>query len=140
MHLLAAVLLVGLAFQPWTAETNLPTSGHATYYAEGVMEAVAQRRIRSGQIAACPECVGSVAMMRKGDIGRKVWLEYHDSTIGPWLVVDCADVSDFQRVVQHDLIVEIPYDLAMKLQIRGPVPITVLPERPLRHRSHSQEH
>ena len=38
----------------------------------------------------CPECVGTVALLRAGDIGRKVWLQPPGGEkVGPFLVIDC---------------------------------------------------
>ena len=44
-----------------------------------------------GQMLRCDECVGTVALLRAGDIGRKVWLQPPaGEQVGPFLVIDCA--------------------------------------------------
>ena len=60
----------------------LPQMGLATYYAPKLMDAVLQYRVQHGQLPSCPECVGSVALLRAGDIGRKVWLQPREGGAG----------------------------------------------------------
>ena len=77
----------------------MPQTGLATYYAPGMMEYVAGYRQTQGQLPACPECVGTVALLRAGDIGRKVWLQQADGErVGPFLVIDCARRQDVVSV------------------------------------------
>lgn len=43
------------------------------YYGAGVMENVYQNRINWGDIDICNECIGYVALLRAGDINRRVY-------------------------------------------------------------------
>ncbi len=113
---------------------QVPTSddsitGMATYYAPGVMEAVAVNRGMS--IAGFR---GGVALNRAGDLGRTVWLEYNDEIIGPYRVVDCARRGlHFEERERKGYVVEIDYRLARDWHIVGvgPVPVKVHFELPL---------
>ncbi len=81
--------------QGYWEQTPLPQTGLATFYASGLMEYVQRYREAQAEITACPECVGSVALLRAGDIGRKVWLQPPIRRAGrPFLVVDCARRQD----------------------------------------------
>ena len=85
-------------------QSPLPQTGLATYYAPGMMEYVAGYRQTQGQLPACPECVGTVALLRAGDIGRKVWLQAPDGErVGPFLVIDCARRQDVAPLVAREL-------------------------------------
>ena len=126
---LAIMALLALLIGPWVGPTDLPASGNATYYSDGLMESVAEYRLGIGDVVSCKECVGYVAMMRKGDIGRKIWLNYQGRISGPWLVVDCADPRDFPSVLKREIVVEVSYALAQEWEMAGPVSVTVL-ERP----------
>lgn len=98
-------------------------TGLATYYAPGVMEAVAVNRGMS--IAGFR---GGVALNRAGDLGRTVWLEYKDEIVGPYLVVDCARRGPhFEERESKRYVVEVDYRLARDWGIVGvgPVPIIV---------------
>ena len=65
-------------------QSPLPQTGLATFYAPGMMEYVEGYRQSQGQLPSCPECVGTVALLRAGDIGRKVWLQPPDGErVGP---------------------------------------------------------
>ena len=112
---------------------QVPTSddaiaGQATYYAPGVMEAVAVNRGMS--IAGFR---GGVALNRAGDLGRTVWLEYNGEITGPYRVVDCARRGPhFEERERKGYVVEIDYRLARDWGIVGvgPVPVKVHFELP----------
>lgn len=53
--------------------TELPATGLATYYAEGVFQRVLTTR--GIQPDACPDCDGFAAMLLPGDMGRVVCIE-----------------------------------------------------------------
>lgn len=90
----------------------LPQAGLATYYAAGLMESVQWRREVNGQIGGCAECVGAVALLRAGDIGRKVWLQPPGGEpVGPFLVVDCARRQDVMPLLARNWVVDISYEL-----------------------------
>jgi hypothetical protein len=92
--------------------TDLPQTGLATFYARGLMEYVESYRHARRQLPACPECVGSVALLRAGDIGRKVWLQPPgEEMVGPFLVIDCAHPEDIQPLLDRRWVVDISFEL-----------------------------
>jgi hypothetical protein len=92
--------------------TQLPEIGIATYYAPGKMDWVWGYRQRLGQVPDCPECVGAVALLRAGDIGRKIWLQPPNGELtGPFLVVDCAHTEDVGPLLERNWVVDISYEL-----------------------------
>lgn len=117
-----------------TALWQIPTSddsvtGMATYYAPGIMEAVAVNRGMS-----LSGYRGGVALNRAGDLGRTVWLEYKDEIVGPYLVVDCARRGpDFEERERKGYIVEVDHRVARDWGIVGvgPAPVKVHFELPL---------
>ena len=109
-------------------QSPLPQTGLATYYAPGMMEYVAGYRQTRGQLPACPECVGTVALLRAGDIGRKVWLQKTDGErVGPFLVIDCARRQDVAPLVARDWVVDVSYELGQAWAMNRPLAsVTVL--------------
>lgn len=92
--------------------TPLPQAGLATFYAAGLMEHVQDYRLAQAEIPRCPECVGAVALLRAGDIGRKVWLQPPGGEpVGPFLVVDCARRQDVAPLVSRNWAVDVSYEL-----------------------------
>jgi hypothetical protein len=109
----------------------LPLTGLATYYAAGLMESVQWRRESSGQLSACPECVGAVALLRAGDIGRKVWLQPPGGEpVGPFLVVDCARRQDVIPLLARNWAVDISYELGQIWGMRRPLDGVIVLEDP----------
>ncbi len=113
---------------------SIPTSddsvaGRATYYADGLMEQVAENRGRS-----LTGYVGGIALNRAGDLGRIVWLEWPDpkhgwlqTTIeGPFLNVDCSQRRHFAERERRRLVVEVD---AQTAQRRGFYEIAPAPVR-----------
>jgi len=93
-------------------QTPLPQTGVATFYADGLMAYVQGYRQQRGQITACPECVGTVALLRAGDIGRKVWLQPPGGErVGPFLVVDCAHREDVAPLLARNWVVDVSYEV-----------------------------
>lgn len=73
-----------------TQQTELPVSGLATYYNPGIMDEVVATRTAWGQLPKCPDCLGHVAMLWPGDLGRVVCVEAGGVRFGPYLVADVA--------------------------------------------------
>lgn len=93
-------------------QTPLPHTGLATFYAAGMMEHVLAVRGGHGQVLRCDECVGTVALLRAGDIGRKVWLQpLGGERVGPFLVIDCARREDIPPLVARNWAVDVSYEL-----------------------------
>jgi hypothetical protein len=109
-------------------QSPLPQTGLATYYAPGMMEYVAGYRQTQGQLPPCPECVGTVALLRAGDIGRKVWLQQTDGErVGPFLVIDCARRQDVDPLVARGWVVDVSYELGQAWAMNRPLAgVTVL--------------
>ena len=129
--LIAAVLppaqVDGLTPGYWE-QTPLPQTGLATFYAPGMMEHVLDVRDGYGQMLRCPECVGTVALLRAGDIGRKVWLQPPGGEkIGPFLVIDCARQVDVWPLVDRNWVVDVSYELGELWGMNRPLDsVTVL--------------
>ena len=133
------MLALWILFAAWPAQAEelvpgyweqspLPQTGLATYYAPGMMEYVAGYRQTQGQLPACPECVGTVALLRAGDIGRKVWLQASDGErVGPFLVIDCARRQDVAPLVARGWAVDVSYELGQAWRMNRPLGgVTVL--------------
>ena len=109
-------------------QTPLPQTGLATFYAPGMMEYVRDYRRSQGQLPDCPECVGTVALLRAGDIGRKVWLQPVDGErVGPFLVIDCARRDDVAPLAARNWAVDVSYELGQAWGMLAPLGgVTVL--------------
>lgn len=109
-------------------QTPLPQTGLATFYAPGLMEDVTGYRQAQAEISSCSECVGTVALLRAGDIGRKVWLRPPESEpVGPFLVVDCARQQDVAPLLARNWAVDVSYELGQLWGMTRPLAgITVL--------------
>ncbi|MEA3336265.1 MAG: hypothetical protein U9R25_10175 [Chloroflexota bacterium] len=116
--MLPLILILGLflnaapvwADPPWHDATVLPITGELTFYGAGAMEWAYEHRLQRGQVPVCdpPQCVGYVATLRPGDLGRKVWLQAEGRAAeGPFLVVDYAAQKDYERLRARGLIAEI---------------------------------
>jgi hypothetical protein len=56
--------------------------------------------------------VGTVALLRAGDIGRKVWLQPPaGEQVGPFLVIDCAHPEDIPRLRDLNWAVDVSYEV-----------------------------
>ena len=95
--------------------------GMATYYAPGLMREVAEYRGMDAPLL--------VALNRKGDLGRTVWVR-KGGVVYEALVVDCAQEGHFADREVQGRVLEVPYWLAMEWGMRGPVPVSVHFRRP----------
>jgi hypothetical protein len=109
-------------------QTPLPHTGLATFYAAGMMEHVLTVRGGYGQTLRCDECVGTVALLRAGDIGRKVWLEPPGGErVGPFLVIDCARREDIPPLVARNWAVDVSFEVGQLWGMDRPLDgVTVL--------------
>ncbi|HRI57353.1 MAG: hypothetical protein IAE85_02295 [Anaerolinea sp.] len=139
----AALLALSLLFSPmpqsidppWYAATRLPARGEVTFYGPGVMENVYHLRLERAQVPYCdrPACVGYIATLRPGDLGRKVWLDVPGIGVeGPFLVVDYAAAKDFERLRRRGLIAEVDNVTARRWGMARPIyDVIMLAEGPL---------
>ena len=117
----------------YSERTPLPIWGKAMYYNPGIMQEVYHYRLDLGQIQPCGECAGYAALLRQGDLNRRIWLEWSDGRIeGPFLVIDVAARHHIGLLLSRGWVVDVDYDTAMRQRMAGPVPVTVLetPSRP----------
>ncbi|MFZ1755597.1 MAG: hypothetical protein WBO46_13565 [Caldilineaceae bacterium] len=123
--------------EPWRAVVNnlnpnywdaslLPVQGVAMYYNPGVFQQVLDFRFAEDHITECAECIGYVALLRAGDIDRRVWLQREDRMAeGPFWVVDVAARKDIPGLLDRNWVVDIDHKTAMRWRMAGPIPITV---------------
>jgi hypothetical protein len=133
--LLGVVAVVGARAQTpefgYWERTPLPQTGLATFYDPGLMEKVQDYRLTGGDVDACPECVGSVALLRAGDIGRKVWLQPPGGDpVGPFLVVDCARRQDVQPLLDRNWVVDVSYEVGQFWGMNRPLDGVIVFEDP----------
>jgi hypothetical protein len=115
----------------YTEQSPLPVYGRAMYYNPGIMAAVYTYRLQNQEIKPCPECVGYVALLRAGDLNRKVWLRWEDGTVeGPFLVIDVAARHHVPLLLSRNWVVDVDYQTALRRNMYSPVPVTVLASPP----------
>ena len=127
MQAIASLALVGAAMAAalWTVPTGeVVLEGKATHYsAEKMAATLAYRRV------SLAGYVGPVVLNRRGDLWRKVWLEWEDGLVeGPFLVVDCAQRGvHYEERVRKGLVVEVSEEQAARRGFAwwGPVPVRV---------------
>lgn len=112
----------------WEA-SPLPVSGLAMYYNPGIMEKVLAFRRRVGHVSECPECIGYVALLRAGDLDRRVWIRRPGHLEeGPFWVIDVAGRKDIAHLLARGWVVDVDYATARRWGMRGPIQVTVLAE------------
>lgn len=108
-------------------QSPLPIQGRAMYYNPGVMKLVLENRLASGAVQECPECIGYVAMLRYGDLNRKVWIQLADSRIeGPFLVADAADTKHVGMLLDKKWVIDVDHETARRWNMWNPKSVTVL--------------
>jgi hypothetical protein len=112
---------------PYGQPSVLPISGFAMYYNPNVMQEVVRNRLAMGHISPCPECIGDVALLRVGDLNRRVWLKWADGVVeGPFLVADVAAQHHIPQLLARNWVVDVDNQTAVRRGMRGPVMVTVL--------------
>lgn len=115
--------------------SRLPAFGKAMFYNPGVMETVLENRLEAGTVDHCRECVGYVAMLRVGDLNRRVWIQLPDGTVeGPFHVIDAADQKHVRMLLNKGWVIDVDYETAMRWKMAGPRPVTIWAEPPNRYR------
>ncbi|MBO9393293.1 hypothetical protein, partial [Caldilinea sp.] len=116
---------------PYSEPTPLPITGLAMYYAPQVMDRVELYRERVNQIEVCEECIGRVALLRAGDLGRLVWIQVGDGIVeGPFQVLDVAARHHIPDLLRRNWVVDVDYETARRWGMRGPIEVTVFAEPP----------
>lgn len=110
-----------------TLLATLILTGTATYYAPELMETVAENRGMDLSGYA-----GGAALNDPRHLGDVVWLDWGDEVQGPFLVVDCGQEKHIPERERLGRVVEVSAEVAMDRGFYGvgPVPVTVLFERP----------
>lgn len=125
----AALTLAVALTLAWTDSTpGDHIDGKATYMNPGKIEQAARNTHRS-----LDGVIGGVAMNRRGDIGRLVWLEHKGRITGPYRVVDCAQQGEhYETRERQNRILEVTYELADEWGMigLGPTDVTVWLNQP----------
>lgn len=100
-------------------QTPLPQIGKAMYYASGVMERVIKYRLHVGDITPGKECLAYVALMRKGDLDREVWIVINGHAEGPFCVVDVAALQHIPSLLERNWVVDVDYQTAKRWGMVG---------------------
>lgn len=109
--------------------TPLPMQGRAMYYNPNIFEKVLDFRLRADHVTQCGECIGYVALLRRGDLDRKVWLRRDGKPAeGPFWVIDVAGKHHVGMLLERNWAVDVDYETAMRWRMNRPIPITVLAE------------
>lgn len=112
--------------------TVLPLRGRAMFYNPDIMQRVLNFRLQAGHVTACPDCVGYVAMLRRGDLDRRVWLQREGQTVdGPFWVIDAADRNHVGSLLARGWVVDVDHETALRWGIRRPVAVTIWGDLPL---------
>lgn len=97
-----------VTYETWMTGHPIYSSGAATFYAPGVMEATA--RVRGMDLTGF---VDGVSLMSPSDIGRMVWIKHDGTWEGPFLSVDTAQQNHMCQAIQtRGEVVEVGYRTA----------------------------
>jgi hypothetical protein len=112
--------------------TPLPAEGKAMYYNPGVMQEVLEYRLSMGQVDKCPDCAGYVALLRAGDLNRRVWIKWPNGVVeGPFLVIDVAATHHIDMLLGRGWVIDVDYRTAMRHGMNRPLLVTVYDYPPL---------
>lgn len=114
----------------YAERSPLPVEGKAMYYNPGIMQRVIAYRLNLHQIDVCVDCIGYVALLRAGDINRKIWLQVNADTVeGPFLVTDAAARHHIPRLLRIGWGVDVDWQTAERWQMKMPM-VTILDTPP----------
>lgn len=117
--------------ESYQQSSALPVTGFAMYYNPNVMQEVLNNRLAMGHVSACDACIGNVALLRAGDLNRRVWLQWGDGTVeGPFLVADVAAPHHVPQLLARNWVVDVDYRTASRRGMLGPEWVTVLASPP----------
>jgi hypothetical protein len=69
--------------------------------------------------------VGTVALNRRADLGRRVWIDGPLGFEGPFLVIDCAQLRHLKRRLQLERTVDVDHITGERWNMQKPIPVTV---------------
>lgn len=96
------------------------------YYNPGVMRQVVEYRENMGEIDECSECIGYVALLRAGDLNRKIWIQWGDGAVeGPFLVADVAARHHVDMLIRRGWAVDVDNRTAVRRGLFMPVDVTI---------------
>ena len=99
-----------VTYKTWMTGHPIYSSGAATFYAPGVMEATAHVRGMS-----LDGFVDGVSLMSPSDIGQEVWIKHDGIWEGPFLSVDTAQQNHMCQAIQtRGEVVEVGYKTAQR--------------------------
>jgi len=111
----------------YSQPTPLPAQGRAMYYNPNIFERVLDFRLSARHVTECQECIGYVAMLRRGDLDRQVWLRREGKPAeGPFWVIDVAAKHHVGLLLERGWVVDVDYATAMRWRMNRPLPVTVL--------------
>jgi len=112
-------------------QTILPVTGKIMFYNPGIMEIVIKNRQKAGDISECGDCIGFAALLRAGDLDRKIWIQFADELVeGPFHVVDVAAPQHVLMLLGKEWVADVDYETAMRWRMAGPRIGMVLSEPP----------
>lgn len=77
--------------------------------------------------SSIPACIGYAALLRAGDINRRIWLQWEGGAVeGPFLVIDAAAGQPVDLLLSRSWVVDVDYETALRRGMGGPVPVTIL--------------
>lgn len=118
-------------YPDYRSQSTLPVSGKVMFYNPGIMEIVIENRKKAGDITYCRDCIGFAALLRAGDMDRKIWIQFSDGLIeGPFHVVDTAAPQHVLMLLERGWVADVDYETAMRWRMAGPRFATVLSEPP----------
>ena len=119
-------MILPMVLGGWSTPTEpAVVVGNAKYYADGVMDTVSRN-----QNMPLAGYEGGVSLMARGDIGRAVWILNEGEPMGPFLVIDCEKRSEYRRRLDQGDVIEVSWETAQELGMRGPIQLTVLFDMP----------
>ena len=115
----------------YKSQSVLPITGKVMFYNPGIMEIVIENRYKAGDISGCSDCIGFAALLRAGDLNRKIWIQFSDGLVeGPFHVVDVAAPQHVLMLIGKGWVADVDYETAMRWRMAGPRTATVLSEAP----------
>lgn len=91
--------------------TELPATGWATFYNNGVFETVLRNRGLPADACVSQGRVGCVAMLWEKDQGREICAVVNGEVYGPYIVVDMASDRDRPGLIADGWVLDVQYEV-----------------------------